>query len=70
MLKVLLARALPGWQGAKTAGTVIALPDSSIAVATGRGALILEKVQLAGKRAMAPETFCLGCRDFVGSTLE
>jgi methionyl-tRNA formyltransferase len=47
---------------------VVALADG-VAVATGTGALRLEKVQLAGKRPMDSTIFIRGQRDFVGSRL-
>jgi methionyl-tRNA formyltransferase len=64
-------------------GTVVGLDDGSppgathfgsashlqAVVATGKGALRLERVQLAGKRAMAMEPFLRGHQDFVGSQL-
>jgi methionyl-tRNA formyltransferase len=69
MLKILHARALPDWQGNLPPGTVLSLPDREVAVATGAGALVLQEVQLAGKRAMTPSAFCCGYQDFVGSRL-
>lgn len=67
-LKVMRARPLPDWKGeAKAAGVVQS--DSGVAVATGEGALLLEEIQLAGKRAMLAEDFVRGQRDFVGSEL-
>jgi methionyl-tRNA formyltransferase len=68
-LKILRARALYDWRGAETPGRVIALADKQIAVVTGKGALVLQEIQLAGKRAMPPDVFCRGYGDFVGSTL-
>ncbi|MGD2176880.1 MAG: methionyl-tRNA formyltransferase, partial [Anaerolineae bacterium] len=67
-LKVMEATPQPDWEGDATPGTVIALDDAA-AVATGDGALRLEEVQLAGKRAMAIQLFLRGCRGFVGSRL-
>jgi methionyl-tRNA formyltransferase len=43
--------------------------DAGIAVAAGQGALLLRRVQLAGKRALAIDEFTRGARDFVGSVL-
>ncbi len=68
-LKVLWATPLPDWCGDAPPGTVIALTDGA-AVAAGKGALRLERVQLAGKRAMDVEVFLQGQRDFVGSRLD
>jgi len=67
-LKVLEASPLPAWDGAAPPGRVVALDDGA-GVATGDGALRLERIQLAGKRAMAVEVFLRGARDFVGSCL-
>ncbi len=67
-LKLLWAVPLPDWRGDAPPGAVIALADGVI-VATGKGALRLEKVQLAGKRAMDIGVFMQGQRDFVGSRL-
>lgn len=65
-LRVLQAAPLPNWQDDARPGTVIALADGA-AVATGRGALRLEEVQLAGKQRMDIATFLRGQREFVGS---
>jgi methionyl-tRNA formyltransferase len=50
------------------AGQVIRLDDGA-AVVTGTEALLLEEVQLAGKRAMTAQEFVRGQRDFIGSVL-
>jgi len=50
-------------------GTVI-LVDRTPGVITGEGVLLLEEVQLAGKRAMPAQAFVQGYRDFVGSRFE
>ena len=68
-LNVLYATPLPTWQGDTPPGTVIALADDGVAVATGEGALRLEEVQLAGKRRMDISAFLCGQRDCVGSRL-
>ncbi len=49
-------------------GTVIAL-DGEIGVSTNAGVLILQEVQLAGKRAMSIDEFVRGQRGFVGARL-
>lgn len=67
--KVLRARPDASWSGAEEPGTVIAHHGSEIAVATGAGALVLETVQLAGKKALEAGTFARGQRGFVGSVL-
>jgi methionyl-tRNA formyltransferase len=69
MLKILRAHAYREWQGTEPPGRVIALPDKRVAVTTGKGALVLDEIQLAGKRAMSPDAFCRGYGDFVGSVL-
>jgi methionyl-tRNA formyltransferase len=56
------------WEGDAAPGTVVEV-EGGAAVATSEGALRLEKVQPAGKRAMAIEPFLRGRRDFVGSLL-
>ena len=68
-LKVLQAQALPDWRGDLPPGTVISLAPDKVAVTTGRGALVLREMQLAGKRAQEPTAFCCGYQDFVGSAL-
>ena len=67
--KILRAQALADWQDAEIHGQVTVLADGRIAVATGAGALALQEVQPAGKRAMPIDAFCRGYCDFVGSTL-
>jgi methionyl-tRNA formyltransferase len=68
-LRILRAGADPEWQSDKRPGTVIALQDGRVVVATGQGALVLRELQLAGKKAMPIEVFCRGQRAFAGSTL-
>jgi methionyl-tRNA formyltransferase len=67
-LKVLKATPLPDWQGDGPPGTIVALADGC-AVTTGRGALRLEQVQLAGKRPMDIEAFLCGQRECIGVCL-
>jgi len=67
-LKILQATPLPGWRGDAPPGTIVALADGC-AVATGKGALRLEEVQLAGKRPMDIEAFLCGQRECVGTCL-
>ena len=66
--KVLAARPLPEWAGRGEPGQVLDL-SAGVAVATGVGALILEEVQLAGKRAMDIHDFVRGQGSFIGSLL-
>lgn len=68
LLKVLRARPEARWGGKEKPGRVLDL-QSRVAVATGDGALFLEEVQLAGRRAMNTEAFVRGQSDFVGSLL-
>ena len=67
-LNVLKAAALPDWRGDIAAGTVLKC-DGALLVATGQGALRLESVQLANRRALDAMTFANGARGFVGSVL-
>lgn len=67
--KILCAHPLPDWHGEEEPGTVVEV-EEGIGVVTGEGLLILEEVQLAGRRAMEVEQFCRGRRDFVESVLE
>lgn len=68
LLKVLRARPEAGWEGKEKPGRVVDL-RSRVAVATSDGALFLDEVQLAGRRAMNTEAFVRGQSDFVGSLL-
>ncbi len=68
LLKVLRARPDVEWRGSEEPGRVLELPDG-VAVATGQGALFLDEVQLAGRRAMTIQDFARGQREFVGSLL-
>jgi methionyl-tRNA formyltransferase len=68
-LRILRARALLEWGSDERPGTVLTLDDGQIVVATGQGALVLNEIQLAGKKAMPVEVFCCGQRAFIGSAL-
>jgi len=67
-LKLVRVRPLPDWRGTAPPGRVIAVPEG-VAVVTGEGVLLLEEVQLAGKRAIPTADFCCGQSDFVGTVL-
>jgi methionyl-tRNA formyltransferase len=67
-LKVLRARAVPATLNAQP-GRVMQMRDE-IVVATGDGGLVLQEIQLSGKRAMSIDDFVRGQRDFVGSRLK
>jgi len=53
-------RPLPDWQGDELPGEVIAENDDELVVATGKGALVLEEVQLAGKKRVCGRDFRRG----------
>jgi len=63
--KVLAAHPSP-YQGHENPGRVVET-DEGLGIVTGRGVLILDEVQLAGKRAMCIGDFARGQRDFVGA---
>ncbi|MGC8780573.1 MAG: methionyl-tRNA formyltransferase, partial [Anaerolineae bacterium] len=67
-LTILEAQPLPPGQEAASPGDVFAV-DGAAAVAAGEGALLLRRVQLAGKQPLPIETFLRGARGFVGSRL-
>lgn len=68
-VKVLQAALLPDWSGPERTGTVIPLGEGA-AVVTGRGALQLLQVQLAGKKPLPIAAFLRGRRDFIGAVLD
>lgn len=68
ILKILKAHPLPSERVGKAPGTVIE-SEGEIAVVTGDGLLILQRVQLAGKKAMDANAFARGQRGWVGSVL-
>ncbi|MFH1929738.1 MAG: methionyl-tRNA formyltransferase, partial [Chloroflexota bacterium] len=67
-LKVLRAYPLPMNAVDVEPGTVVRT-QKGIAVISGQGAIILETIQLAGKRAISGIEFARGQRSFVGSSL-
>jgi methionyl-tRNA formyltransferase len=67
-LEISAAEPLPAWRGDATAGQVICA-GGQILAATGVGALRLDVVQLAGKRALPAGQFAQGARGFCGSVL-
>jgi methionyl-tRNA formyltransferase len=69
LLKIIEVEPLLSWSGDEEPGTVVEL-DEGVAVVTGEGALLLKKVQLAGKKAMGVEDFVRGRRGFVGAKLK
>ena len=68
LFKVLASRPLPEWAGKGKPGQVLDL-SAGVAVATGQGALLLQEVQLAGRRAIGIQDFVRGQRNFIGSLL-
>ncbi|MBC7235187.1 MAG: methionyl-tRNA formyltransferase [Chloroflexi bacterium] len=67
-LKILAAHPLPTWRGEGRPGQVVEV-GGEIAVITGEGALVLDRVQMAGRRAVSAQDFVRGQRDFVGGIL-
>ena len=67
-LKVLEAAAEPDLGADQPPGTVVTA-DGRVLVSTGAGLLRLERVQLAGRSAMAVSDFLRGQPDFVGARL-
>jgi methionyl-tRNA formyltransferase len=67
-IRVLRARPAATTVPGQAPGTVVQL-HSQVGVVTGEGLLMLEEVQLAGKRAMPVEDFVRGQRSFVGALL-
>jgi methionyl-tRNA formyltransferase len=67
-IRVLRARPAATTVPGQAPGTVVQL-HSQVGVVTGDGLLMLEEVQLAGKRAMPVEDFVRGQRSFVGALL-
>lgn len=56
-------RPVPEWQGEERPGEVLEEYDEELVVATGQGALVLEEIQLAGKKRAAGADFRRGQRD-------
>ena len=68
LLKILHARPVTISTSGEEPGQVIGL-DDGVAVVTSTDALLLEEIQLAGKKALAAQEFIRGQRDFIGSVL-
>jgi methionyl-tRNA formyltransferase len=68
LLKIVRAAASKEQRGGGPAGTVVHGPDG-VGVITGNGVLLLEEVQLAGKRPMRLAEFMPGARGFLGAKL-
>lgn len=67
-LRIVGARAIPGWCGPEQPGTVLQA-CGGVVVATGEGALLLEELQIEGKRCVDCAAFLCGQRGFVGAVL-
>ena len=67
-LKVLRARPVAIGPSREEPGRVISIEDG-VAVVTGTDALLLEEIQMAGKKALTAQEFIRGQRDFIGSAL-
>jgi len=68
LLKILRARPVTISPSSGKPGRVISV-DDGVAVVTGTDALLLEEIQLAGKKALAAQEFTRGQRDFIDSVL-
>ncbi|MFO7662011.1 MAG: methionyl-tRNA formyltransferase [Chloroflexota bacterium] len=68
LLKILSARPVVEEIPIGEPGTVVEM-DDAVAVLTGDGALLLEQVQLAGKRTMSIADFLRGRPEFLGAVL-
>jgi len=68
LLKILSARPLPSSSNAEQPGKV-SLEKQGLRVATGRGDLLVDRVQLEGKRAMSVEEFARGYPQINGEIL-
>jgi len=67
-LKILRARPATVGTSGEEPGRVIS-SDDGVAVVAGTDALLLEEIQLAGKKALAAQEFIRGQRNFIGSVL-
>jgi methionyl-tRNA formyltransferase len=74
LVRLLSLEPRPDWSGREVPGTVVLLPDSRpkhplLAVATGRGVVVVHHLQLAGKRSLTADEFLRGQPRFVGARL-
>lgn len=58
-------RPVPDWQGDELPGEIVMQYYDELIVATGQGALVLEEVQLAGKKRISGTDFRRGQRDLI-----
>lgn len=73
-VRFLSLEARPDWSGAEAPGTVVALPPKTgrqpdLAVATGQGAVVIHRLQLAGKRSLSADEFIRGQPRLIGARL-
>jgi len=68
MLKILRARPATGMLPPARPGHVV-YGSGGVAALSGDGGLLLEEIQMSGKRAMPVDDFVRGRPDFIGSTL-
>ncbi|HUX87154.1 MAG TPA: methionyl-tRNA formyltransferase [Chloroflexota bacterium] len=73
-IRLLAVRAQADWTGPEPPGTAFLLPTSpghspALAVATGQGALIVEQLQLAGKKPLLAAEFLRGQPRLIGARL-
>ena len=69
LLKVLAVEPVRGWLPSGAPGQVVMMGETAVVLAQ-EGGLALQKVQLAGKRALSMADFLRGRPDFIGSQLE
>lgn len=65
MVKIWKSSCLDGKKGVKP-GTILSLSDQGIEVAAGEGSLLLEEIQMEGKKRMDAKSFLLGHPQKVG----
>jgi len=72
LLKIYKAEPVPGvtCEGERAAGKIIGLTKDMITVATGKGDLIVEELQIEGARRMLAEEFIAGHKIAIGDMLE
>jgi methionyl-tRNA formyltransferase len=68
-LKIIEAEARPEESGAERGRVSILSTGGKLGIGTGKGALVITKVQLEGRRAVSAAEFLRGQRDFVGEKL-
>jgi len=68
ILKIIEIKKCKGCKNAKP-GTVFLTKDKEVAINCNKGAVIIKKLQMEGKKIMTARDFSRGYRDFVGSVL-